>query len=73
MRLKRPDQRKNERLDMRCTPEEKNVIKRKAALYCDGNINEYVRYAALNFVPGKEDFEPEEIKTPGQARGKSKR
>lgn len=75
MRLKRPDKDKSERLDMRCTPAEKNAIRRKAALYCDGNLNEWVRYAALNFMPGADDLEDdaEEIKTPAKKPGQKKK
>ncbi len=73
MRLKRPVESKNERIDLRLTKAQKNKIKQKAELYCEGNVAEYVLYASLNFVPGKEDFEQEEIKTPAKKPGKIKR
>ena len=74
MRLKRPEESKSERIDIRITKTHKNALKRKAALYTEGNVAEYILYASLNFVPGKEDFEPEEeIKTPAKRPGKMKR
>ena len=53
------------RVNIRCLETEENKITRKAMLYTDGNISEYVLYAALNFVPSKEDFE-KEIKPRGK-------
>ena len=74
MRLKRPVDSKTERIDLRITKSQKNEIRRKAALYTKGNVAEYILYASLNFVPGKEDFEEEaEIKTPARRQGKIKR
>ena len=57
MRLKKQKQNKTEKKDFRCTEDEANIIQRKANIYTDGNVSEYCLYAALNFVPGKEDFE----------------
>lgn len=73
MRLKRPVDFKSERLDLRITKKHKNMIRQKAQLYCDGNMAEWVVYASLNFVPGGEDLEDDEIKTPAKRRGKIKR
>lgn len=74
MRLKRPQQNKTSRFDIRLTEENRNKIQTKANLYCEGNVTEYMVYASLHFVPGKEDFEdPEEIKTPAKKPGKRKR
>lgn len=72
MRLKRPEKAKNEKIQTRCTTAVLNLIKSKANIYCEGNLSEYVIYASLNFVPGKEDFE-DEIKTPAKKPGKIKR
>jgi hypothetical protein len=72
MRLKRPVESKSERIDLRITKDQKNKIRQKAALYCEGNVAQYVLYASLHFVPGKEDFE-EETKTPARKPGKIKR
>lgn len=36
---------------------EKNKIKQKAALYCEGNVSEWVLYAATNHVPNQNDIE----------------
>lgn len=37
--------------------EEMRKLLSKAHGFTKGNISEYVRFAALNFKPGKEDFE----------------
>lgn len=73
MRLKRPLELKSERIDLRLTKSQKAKLKQKATLYCEGNMAEWVLYAALNFVPGREDLEDDEIKTPAKRRGKIKR
>lgn len=70
MRLKRPVESKNERIDLRLTKAHKNKIKQKAELYCEGNVAEYMLYASLNFVPGKEDFEEEIKSAPRRVRRK---
>ncbi len=67
MRLKKPIKNKVENLTFRCTKDERMQIRRKAALYCEGNISEWILYAALNFIPDKEDFEDEK---PPASRGK---
>jgi len=59
MRLKKAKQEKNSTVATRCTIPEHNKIQQKANIYCDGNVSEYLLYAALNFVPGREDFEKE--------------
>jgi hypothetical protein len=68
MRLKRPDETKSERIDFRISKKIKNQIKAKANLYTEGNVTEYMLYASLNFVPGKEDFEPENKSAPRKVR-----
>ena len=64
MRLKRPEESKTERIDLRMTKSQKNKIKTKAALYNEGNVTDYMIYASLHFVPGKEDFEDEIKRAP---------
>jgi len=59
MRLKKPVKNKVVNFTFRCTKEESMQLRRKAALYCEGNVSEWVLYSALNFVPSKEDFEDE--------------
>ena len=62
MRLKKGDNNKINRTTFRSTQIESNKIKQKANIYTDGNISEYILFAALNFVPSKEDFEEEKPK-----------
>ena len=59
-RLKKNKTNKSERFIFRCTEEEKNQIMRKALLYTEGNVSEYILFAAKEFVPDKDDFEKEE-------------
>lgn len=59
MRLKKQIKNKVEKVETRCTKDEKMSIRRKSQLYCEGNISEWVLYAALNFVPDQTDFEDE--------------
>jgi len=59
MRLKKNKNNKTERLVSRCTDEDKNKAQQKANIYTDGNLSEYILFAALNFVPNKDDFEKE--------------
>ena len=60
MRLKKAKKLKMETLAFRCQRPDRNAIQRKANIYTDGNLSEYLLYAALNFVPSKHDFEKEE-------------
>lgn len=63
MKLKKSKSNKTERQSFRCTEKEGNKIKQKALLYAgtkpngEPNVSAYLLYAALNFVPGREDFE----------------
>lgn len=57
MRLKRAQKNKTETKKFRCTKREENALQRKANIYTEGNLSEYMIYAGLNFVAGKEDFE----------------
>lgn len=59
MRLKKQNKNKVSRISARCTQEEENKVQQKANIYTEGNLSEYVLFAALNFVPSKEDFEKE--------------
>ncbi len=57
MRLKRPVKTKEESIRIRTKEKDKNRMQAKANIYTEGNLSEYIIYAALNFVPSKEDFE----------------
>jgi len=59
MRLKKPKTNKTQRITFRCVESDMNAMMRKACIYTEGNLSEYILYAALNFVPSKEDFEKE--------------
>lgn len=59
MRLKKEKHSKESKIEARCTKDERRMIKAKALTYCEGNISEWLIYAALNFVPGKEDLDDE--------------
>lgn len=67
MRLKKSTKNKNCNIVLRCSESDKNAIQRKANIYCDGNLSEFILYAALNFVPDKSDLEDEK---PAPKRGK---
>lgn len=71
MRLKKSDTNKTSRVTFRCKESEENKLQQKANIYTDGNISEYILYAALNFVPSKEDFEEGEEPKP-RRKGKKK-
>jgi poly(A) polymerase Pap1 len=71
MRLKTNKSSKDERVSFRCTTEEFNELQRKANIYTDGNLSEYLIYAGKNFVPSKEDFE-ETQKSPSKRKGQRK-
>lgn len=43
-------------LPCRVNSEEMRSVLAKATLYTDGNVSEFVRYAAINFQPAKKDF-----------------
>lgn len=48
---------RNVLLQFRVTPEEADIIIKKAKKNCDGNVSEYARYAALKFEPAERDFQ----------------
>lgn len=56
MRLKRKKEYRTEHLRVRCKEEIKNELQRKANIYTEGNLSEYILFAALNFVPKKSDL-----------------
>lgn len=62
MRLKKGNNNKIKRVTFRSTEHENNKLQQKANIYTDGNLSEYILFAALNFVPSKEDFEEEKPK-----------
>lgn len=57
MRLKKLKKTKNKLIQYRCTDDDYNAVLRKAQLYTEGNIAEWALYAAINFVPSKDDLE----------------
>ena len=57
MRLKKKKDNKSKAINVRCTEDEFNTIMRKALLYTEGNLSEFIVFAATEFVPSKEDFE----------------
>lgn len=60
-RLKKDKIYKTEFIGIRCTEEQANEIKIKANIYTEGNVSEYVLYAALNFEVNYEDLEAPEL------------
>ena len=70
MRLKKDKVTKNRKIEARVSEDQYNQIHRSSLLYCEGNVSEFIAYAALNFVPNKEDLEEE--KTPPKRRGRKK-
>ena len=57
MRLIRPKKIKEETVKARCDTQTRNALQLKANLYTEGNLSEWLVYAGMYFVPGKEDFE----------------
>lgn len=68
MRLKKKSDLKTNNIAARCTDDDRNRVQAKANLYTEGNIAEWVLFAALNHVPSKEDFEEEKPKTRGRKK-----
>lgn len=60
-RLKRDKVYKVKMVAFRCTDEEFNELKIKANIYSEGNVSEYVLYAAINFEVNYEDLEAPEL------------
>ncbi len=57
MRLKKLEDNKTSNINFRCRLEQEYELRRKANIYCEGNLSEYLLYAGLNFLPSKDDFE----------------
>jgi len=57
MRLKKQNKYKEKTVAFRVTDRDLNKIKIKAGLYTDGNISEWVTYAALKYRPMKDEIE----------------
>ena len=49
--------RKETKIEVRVTEEFKNNLKKKALLYCKGNVSEYIINALENYWPSKDDLE----------------
>jgi len=60
-RLKREKVYRRKAIGVRMTDEDYNLIKLAANIYADGNVSEYMRYAAINFEPEYCDLEDPEI------------
>lgn len=48
---------KTSSIGLRTSEEVKNMLQTKANLYTDGNLSEWIIYAALNYVPSKKELE----------------
>lgn len=57
MRLKKKKERKEDQIQIRCKTSEKNEIQAKANLYTEGNLSEFILYAAKNYVPSKKELQ----------------
>lgn len=57
MRLKKKKKTKHHFIGLRASDEEHNEIKIKANLYTDGNISEWMLYAARNYQPKRDELE----------------
>lgn len=68
MKLRRQKQNKDESIGARLSTKDKNAILRKAMLY-EVDLSDWIVYAALNFIPAKEDLE----ETPKKKRKKGRR
>ena len=67
MRLKKIDApKKTSRVGFRVTELNLNKMQAKANLYTEGDLAEYILYAALHFLPTRDDYEIE----PKKKRGK---
>lgn len=58
MRLKKSKLKKTEFVGLRVSQDELNRIKQRALLYCEGNVSEFMLYAALNYEIKEKDLEP---------------
>jgi len=59
LRLKKVKRDPGKNLTFRISEKEYNNVLKKAAVFTDGNVSEWVRYASQNFMPRKSDLEPD--------------
>lgn len=71
--LKTEKDNKSYRINLRCTLKEFYDIKKKALVYCDGNISEYVTYAARSYMPSKDELKKDPLDMSGPPRRKKKK
>ena len=57
MRLKKIKEYKLHGITLRCKLTQKHQNQRKANLYTEGNVSEWILYAAINHVPKRSDLE----------------
>jgi hypothetical protein len=57
MRIKKRSGKKTEFIGLRMSKEDKNKIMQRALLYCEGNISEFLLYAALNYEISRKDLD----------------
>lgn len=57
LKKKKTKQIKNKLIALRVTDKDYKLIKRKALLYCEGNISEFITYASRNFLPSKDELQ----------------
>jgi hypothetical protein len=59
VRIKKVKRETRSNLTIRLSQIEYNQVLQKALTYTEGNISEWVRYAAQNCMPRKADLEPD--------------
>lgn len=57
MRIKKRVGKKSEFIGLRCSLEDLNKIRQRALIYCEGNISEFILYAALNYHISRKDLD----------------
>jgi len=57
MRIKKGPGKKSEFIGLRLTLKDLNKIRQRSLIYCEGNISEFVLYAALNYTINRKDLE----------------
>lgn len=60
LRLKKVKRESRRNMTFRISEKEYNAVLRKASVHTNGNVSEWVRYAAQNFTPRKADLESED-------------
>ena len=69
MRIKKRAGKKSEFIGLRLSLEDLNKIRQRALLYCEGNISEFMLYAAINYTISRKDLDeklPENILAPAK-------